>query len=73
MEQKFIENLKEVLEIEDYEISMEDEFRNYEEWDSLAYLSVIAMLDEEYELQIEEAEFKKIRTVKDLFTATANQ
>jgi acyl carrier protein len=73
MEQKFIETLKEVLEIEDHEILMEDEFRNYEEWDSMAYLSVIAMLDEEYEFQVEEAEFIKMRTVKDLFYATQNK
>lgn len=70
MEEKFIENLKEALEIEDREINMSDEFRTYDEWDSLAYLSVIAMLDEEYDIQMEEAEFKKIRTVEDLYKAT---
>ena len=69
MEQKFIENLKEVLEIEDREISMNDQFRSYDEWDSLAYLSVIAMLDEEYDKQIEAADFKKLITVQDLFDA----
>ncbi len=63
MEQKFIENMKEVLEIEDREIALEDEFRTYAEWDSLAYLSVIAMLDEEYGVQIETEDFKKLRTV----------
>jgi acyl carrier protein len=63
MEQKFMENLKEVLEIEDREIALEDEFRTYEEWDSLAYLSVIAMLDEEYGVEIETEDFKKLRTV----------
>jgi len=63
MEQKFMENLKAVLEIEDREIALEDEFRTYEEWDSLAYLSVIAMLDEEYGVEIETEDFKKLRTV----------
>lgn len=67
--EKFIGQLKETLEIEDREINMSDEFRDYEEWDSLTYLSLIAMLDEEYDLQIEEAEFKKLRTVEDLFNA----
>lgn len=70
MKEKFIEKLKEVLEIQNHEINMSDEFRTYEEWDSLAYLSVIAMLDEEYDIQMEEAEFKKIRTVEDLYKAT---
>ena len=45
MEEKFIELIKEVLEIEDREINMGDKFREYEEWSSLAYLSVIAILD----------------------------
>lgn len=70
MEQTFIDKLKETLEIEDHEVNMQDEFRNYEEWSSLAYLSVIAMFDEDYEIQIEEAEFKKLRTVADLYNAT---
>lgn len=69
MEEKFIEQLKEVLEIEDRTLSMSDKFRDYDEWDSLAYLSVIAMMDEEYDVQIEESEFKKLQTVGDLYSA----
>lgn len=66
--EKFKELLAEALEREN-EIKMEDEFRNYDEWSSIAYLSIIAMMDEEYDTQIEEAEFKKLRTVQDLFDA----
>ena len=67
MKDKFLEVLKEVFEMEDQEINMEDTFRDYDEWDSLTHLSLIAMLDDEYDLQIEEIEFKKIETVQDLF------
>ena len=66
MEAKYLQMFKEVLEIEDKEISLNDEFREYDEWDSLAYLSVIAMLDDEFEIVIETEDFKKIRTVGDL-------
>lgn len=66
--EKFIELFAEAIEREDV-IKMEDEFRNYEEWSSIAYLSVIAMMDEEYDVQIEEAEFKKLRTVQELYDA----
>lgn len=69
MEQKFFDLLKEAIEIEDHNVNMEDLFREYPEWSSLAYLSIIAMLDEEYDVQIEEAEFKKLRTVGDLYNA----
>ena len=58
--EKFIENFAEALEREG-DIKMQDEFRSYEEWSSIAYLSVIAMMDAEYDTQIEEADFKKLR------------
>ena len=73
MEQKFLDLLKEILEIEDRELSMTDNFREYPEWDSLAYLSVIAMLDEEYGIQIEGSEFKKLKTVGDLFSVVTKK
>ena len=44
MQKKFIELLKEALEIEDRELDINDEFRTYDEWDSLAYLSIIISL-----------------------------
>ena len=66
--EQFIENFAEAIERES-EIKMEDEFRNYEEWSSLTYLSVIAFIDEEYDLQIEQSDFQKIRTVQDLYDA----
>lgn len=70
MEKEFIEKLKEAFEIEDHEINMTDEFRNYKEWNSLAYLSLIAMFDDDYNIQIEESDFKKLRTIADLYAAT---
>ena len=66
--EQFIKLFGEALERED-EIKMEDNFRDYEEWDSITYLTVIAMLDEEYGVQIEEAEFQKLRTIQDLYNA----
>lgn len=70
--EKFLKLFAEAIERED-EIKMEDEFRNYDEWSSLAYLSVIAMMDEEYEVQIEEADFKKLRTVQAIYDACTNK
>lgn len=66
--EKFLELFAEALERED-EIKMEDEFRDYDEWSSIAYLSVIAMMDEEYDVQMEEADFKKLRTVQAVYDA----
>ena len=64
----FIDKFAEAIE-RDGEIKMEDEFRNYDEWSSIAYLSVIAMMDEDYNIQIEEADFKRLKTVQELYDA----
>lgn len=67
MKEKFLSAFKEALEIEDQDIKMADAFRDYEEWDSIAQLSLIAMLDEEFDLQIEGKEFDQLKSVMDLF------
>ncbi|OIQ21446.1 MAG: acyl carrier protein [Flavobacterium sp. MedPE-SWcel] len=69
MENKFIEALQEALEMEDQQINFEDNFRDYDTWDSLSRLSLIAVLDDEFEVQIEDAKFEKLITVKDLYDA----
>lgn len=69
MQQKFIAALQSALEIEDREIHMEDDFRSFPEWDSLAQLTLIAMLDEEFGVSIEMKRFNELVTVKDFFEA----
>ena len=63
----FLENFKETLDIVDKDLKMSDEFRAYEEWDSIANLSVIAMIDDEYDLIIDNNEFKSIATLQELW------
>ncbi|MDE6076273.1 MAG: acyl carrier protein [Muribaculaceae bacterium] len=63
----FIEKFAEALEIDDMNsLSVQTVFRDLEEWDSLAYLNIIAMLDEEFEVQIENAQFKQLITIGDI-------
>jgi acyl carrier protein len=71
MEEKFIDALKEALEMEDQEVNFSDNFRDYDTWDSLSRLSLIAVLDSEFDVQIEDAEFAKLVTVEDLYNAVA--
>jgi acyl carrier protein len=66
MKEKFLASFKEALQVEDRDVLETDVFRDYEEWDSLSRLSLIAALDEEYDLQIEDKEFEKLVTVGDL-------
>jgi acyl carrier protein len=69
MKEKLLSSLKEALQMENREIELEDIFRDYEEWDSLGRLSLIAALDEEFDLQIEDKEFECLITVSDLLKA----
>ncbi len=69
MEQNFIKLFAETLEIEDREIKLTDAFREYPEWDSLALLSVIAMIDDEYDIIIEGNDFAELKTIGDLVEA----
>ena len=66
MTEKFIELFKETLEIEDDILQTDTKFRELEQWDSLAFLSVIAMIDEEYDVIIEGNDFKKLITIGDV-------
>jgi len=67
MEQRFIELFKEAIEREST-VSLNDNFRNYPEWDSLAYLSIISVIDEEYDVIIEGNEFKELNTIEDIIS-----
>lgn len=73
METKFIDLLKEILEIEDRDLNVSDEFRHYSEWDSLGYLELIAMMDEEFGVAIENEDFGKLVTLQDLINEVKNR
>jgi acyl carrier protein len=66
MEEKFINLFKETIEINNQEITMKTKFRDLENWDSLSFLSVLAMLDEEFDVVIEGNDFRKLVTIEDL-------
>ena len=66
MRELFLERFADVIERAN-EIKMDDDFRNYKEWDSLASLSLVSMLDDEYEINISHTEFENLKTVKNLY------
>lgn len=42
-------------------------FRDLENWDSMAALSIIAMVDENYKVKLSPNELKQSNTIQDLF------
>jgi acyl carrier protein len=66
MKERLFTALAEALEMEKNKIKPEDPFRDYENYSSLTELSVLAMLDSEFGIEIEMSEFNRYITVGDL-------
>lgn len=70
----FIENLSDVLDETDVmDLTQTTVLRDLDEWSSLTALSIIAMLDEEYDVTIKNDDLQKIVTIEDLFNLVANK
>ena len=64
----FIENFADQFDDTDAsEIKAETVFKDLEEWSSLIALSVIAMIDEEYDITIKGDDIRNSDTIEDLF------
>lgn len=65
---EFIENVAAQFDDTDpAEITASTEFKKLEEWSSLIALSLIAMLDEEYDVTLKGDDIRNANTVEDLF------
>ena len=62
--EEFNSKIAEILEVE--EVHEEDEFESFECWDSLTVLSIIAMADETYSVQLSGEEVKNSVTIGEL-------
>ena len=63
----FIQLLSDALEKDSEQINKDDKFRDYKEWDSLAVLSLIAMIKQNYNITIPRKDFDDLKTVSELF------
>ena len=62
---EFLKKIASILEVDD--VKDTDEFKSFPQWDSLSVLSVIAMLDASYGINLRAADFGPIRTAGDLW------
>jgi acyl carrier protein len=63
---EFILKLEDLFEMQSGSILPNDLFRDYESWNSLALLSLMAMLEDEYGKTIPREVFEKLNTIEDL-------
>ena len=70
---KFLNLVADILNREENSISYQDDFREYNEWDSLAALSFLAMLNEEYDVIISRRDFDDMITLEQIYQYIENQ
>ena len=64
----FIANFADQFEnTEASKFNAETKFRELDEWSSLLALSILAMVDEEYDVQLKGEEMRATNTIQDLF------
>lgn len=65
---EFIENFAAQFEDTNADVfTPETKFRELDEWSSLTALSILAMVDEEYDIQLKADEMRKTNTIQELF------
>lgn len=66
--QKFIENVKsQFIDVENVEFTAETIFRNIETYDSLTGMSILVMLQDQYNITIADDDYKKLSTIEDIY------
>lgn len=63
--QEKLELIADIVDVEVDELKPEMEFAELENWDSVAALSFIAMMDEEFGKEVKGADIKKFKTIQD--------
>lgn len=55
------------------ELTPETDFKGLEEWSSLVALSIIAMIDDNYEKEVTGEDLRSSKTIQDLFNIVASK
>lgn len=64
----FIKNLADQYEdVKVNDFTPETKFKEFDEWSSLISLSIIAMVDDEYDITLKGDDIRKVNTVQELF------
>ena len=70
----FVTNFSAQFEETDASVfTSETRFRELDEWSSLTALSILAMIDEEYDIQLSPAEMRTTNTIQELFDLVASK
>ena len=57
--------LEDIMELDEGELNMDSVLADYDEWDSVAVISYIALMDERFHKAVKGVEIRKFVTAKD--------
>lgn len=66
-EEKFLEQFIAQFDDEPTGVTMDTDFRDIDDWDSLTALGIISMIDDEYNVKVSGEELKSSKSVRDIF------
>jgi acyl carrier protein len=70
----FIENFADQFEDTDASVfTAETKYRELDEWSSLIALSILAMVDEEYDVQLKGEEMRATNTIQELYDLVSSK
>lgn len=70
----FIQNFADQFEDTDASVfTAETKYRELDEWSSLIALSILAMVDEEYDVQLKGEEMRGTNTIQELYDLVASK
>ena len=69
---ELLEQLEDIFEKDLEEMKINDSFKNYDEWDSLTQLSLLAFLNDDYEIILNNNDLDSLNTISDIFNLINN-
>lgn len=67
VEDKFMDVMAEMFEVEANELSMDIEYKKYEKWDSLKMMNIVMELEDAFDISIPLEKISNVKTLKDLY------
>ncbi|MDZ5473305.1 acyl carrier protein [Bacillus sp. 31A1R] len=73
MNENFLKELADLLELEVTELKEDYELAENENWDSLALVSVVVMIDEHFQISLKNDVIKNCMYIRDLYSIIENK
>jgi acyl carrier protein len=70
--EQLLELLEEVFEMDSEIMNLEDAFKDYDSWDSLTLLSLIATIHDEFDVSLSNNDIEELNTLKDILDKINN-